>query len=108
MSDDERRHAVNESVSRHVNEAIERGRWPGEEGAPAAFRCECSRLDCNTLLEITPREYERVRAHPRRFVVLPDHVSESVEVVVGGAPGYAVVEKRDEAGAVAEATDPRS
>jgi hypothetical protein len=69
--------AGNEALFREVNEAIERGQWPGEEDSPAAFRCECARLDCNKLVSLTPREYERVRATPRRFLVIPGQRSRS-------------------------------
>ncbi len=104
----ERRLAANEMLFRDVNEAIKRGRWPGEENAPSAFRCECAQPDCNGLLELSLDEYERVRANSRWFVVLPGHQHDQIETVVGGASGYLVVEKREEAGALAEATDPRS
>jgi hypothetical protein len=90
-----------------VNESIERGRWPGEEDAPAAFRCECGRLGCNELLELTVREYERVRANPRRFLVAVGHQLPDAEDVVETSESYLVVEKRGEAGEVAEATNPR-
>jgi hypothetical protein len=103
----QRRVAQNEALFREVNEAIERGRWPGEEDSRSAFRCECGRLDCNGLLSLTPREYERVRALPRQFVVIPGHQSEEVETVVASGDGYVVVEKRDEGGRLAEASDPR-
>jgi hypothetical protein len=62
--DAQRRVARNETLFREVNEAIERGQWPGEQDSPAAFRCECARLDCNELVSLTPREYERVRSRP--------------------------------------------
>ena len=100
--------ALNESLAREVNEAIERGQWPGERDARASFRCECARLDCNLLIEVTPRRYEQVRAHPRRFIVAPGHEQPEVENIVETAPGYLVVEKDEGAGAVAEATDPRT
>jgi hypothetical protein len=100
--------ALNESLAREVNEAIERGQWPGERDAPASFRCECTRLDCNLLVEVTPSRYEQVRAHPRRFIVAPGHEQPDVETVVETTPSYLVVEKGEGAGAVAEATDPRT
>jgi hypothetical protein len=100
--------AKNETVFREVNEAIERGQYPGEQDSPTAFRCECASLDCNGLVSLTPREYERVRSEPRRFVVLPGHELAEVETVVSKGDGYVVVEKRDEAGRLAEASDPRS
>ncbi len=98
--------AANEALFREVNEAIERGRWPGEEDAPAAFRCECARLDCNQLVELTVRDYRRVRTNPRWFVVVPGHELKDLEAVVATQPGYTIVEKRDAAGQVAEALDP--
>ena len=99
--------AANEAVLRDVNEAIERGLWPGEEGARATFRCECSRLECAVFLSLAPRDYERVRAGSRRFVVTPGHENPAIETVVEQTPDYVVVEKRGEAGQVADASDPR-
>jgi len=99
--------ARNESVFRKVNEGIERGQWPGEEDSPVGFRCECARLGCNELLELSVREYEHVRANGRRFIVIPGHERLEVETVVETRPGYLVVEKLDQAGEAADATDPR-
>lgn len=100
--------AANESALREVNEAIERGLWPGEEHSLAAFRCECASLDCDQLLELTPDEYERVRAESRRFLVVAGHELPDIETVVENHERYVVVEKRAVAGALAEASDPRS
>ena len=44
--EDQRRTAANEAMFREPNEAIERGRWPGEDDEPVGFRCECARLGC--------------------------------------------------------------
>src|ERR1700736_2075347 len=93
----QKRLGSNEAVFREINEGIERGQWPGEEDAPISFRCECARLGCNELLELSVREYERVRSNPRRFLVLPGHERLEVEVVVERRPGYLVVEKFDQA-----------
>jgi hypothetical protein len=97
--------ASNEARFREVNEAIERGLWPGEEDTVAAFRCECA--GCNQLVSITPREYEVVRAHARRFLVLHGHEDPAVETVVATHPGYLVVQKLEDAGRLADASDPR-
>jgi hypothetical protein len=43
-----------------------------------------------------------VRSHPRRFVVLPGHEETAIESIVEVYPGYVVVEKRGEAGRIAE------
>ena len=71
------------------------------------FRCECARLECNSAIELSLSEYERVRGNPRRFVILPGHELSDVDVVVERRPGYVVVEKHGRAGAVAESEDPR-
>jgi hypothetical protein len=99
---------ANEAVFREINEGIERGQWPGEEDAPVSFRCECARLGCTELIELSLREYEHVRSDPRRFIVLPGHERLAVETVVERRPGYLVVEKLDQAGERAAETDPRS
>lgn len=99
---------MNEAVFREVNEGIERGQWPGEDAAPVGFRCECARLGCNLLLELTLAEYERVRSNPRRFFMIGGHELPAVERVIERRPGYVIVEKYDEAGVRAGEEDPRS
>jgi hypothetical protein len=106
--DADERVARNESISREVNEAIEHGRGPADVHAPVAFRCECGRFGCNTMIEVTMGEYERARSHPRRFLVATGHEQPEFETVVRTASGYSVVEKQDEAGREAEARDPRA
>jgi hypothetical protein len=103
----QRRAAANEATIRDVNEGIERGQWPGEEDTPVGFRCECAQLGCNQLVELTVREYEEIRADPRRFVVVPGHEFPDLETVVESRNGYIIVEKRDQAAEVAERHDPR-
>jgi hypothetical protein len=100
--------ARNEAIFREVNDSIEAGRWPGEEGHAIAFRCECSQLRCTVMIELSHDDYESVRSHPRRFLVAPGHELLEAETVVERRAGYLVVEKRREAGEVAKETDPRS
>jgi hypothetical protein len=104
----QRRLAANETIFREVNEGIERGQWPGEDGDPVGFRCECAQLGCNLLVKLTLREYERVRSHPRRFMMVPGHEIPPVETVVEQYPDYVIVEKREAAGERAAECDPRS
>ena len=99
--------AANEAVFREINEGIERGQWPGEEDSPISFRCECARLGCNELIELSVREYEQVRSNPRRFIVLPGHERLDVEIVVERHHGYLVVEKLEGPGEQAVEKDPR-
>jgi hypothetical protein len=96
-----------QSLLRHVNESIERGHWPGDEDAPVTYRCECAQLGCNDLVSMTAREYEQVRASPRRFVLAPGHEMPDIETVIATGAGYVVVEKREDSGRIAEAADPR-
>lgn len=98
--------AGNEALFRRLNEAIERGRWPGEDDG--SFRCECARRGCAQLLDVSRPQYEGVRAHPRRFIVVPGHEDPSVETVVASTACYFVVEKRGRAGEIAEEKDPRA
>jgi hypothetical protein len=108
MSDDlERRLSRNEALYREVNEAIERGLWPGEEQELVRFRCECARVRCDATVEMTAEEYEAVRASPRRFLLREGHDRGGLEVVVERHPTYVVVEKRGVGGAEADESDPR-
>ncbi|HEY3728461.1 MAG TPA: hypothetical protein VGL51_14885 [Solirubrobacteraceae bacterium] len=104
----QRRLAANEVIFRDVNESIERGQWPGEADSQVGFRCECARLGCNLLLNLTLAEYEHVRSDPRRFVMISGHEVPNVETVIEDRGDYVIVEKRDDAGAHAESCDPRT
>jgi hypothetical protein len=97
-----------ESVLRLVNEAIERGFWPGESEVKVRIRCECGRESCHEYVRMRVRDYEELRSDPRRFVVCPEHQTPAIERFVGRGDEYAVVEKIGAAADVAEATDPRS
>ena len=72
------------------------------------FVCECSDEGCNEPVELTVPEYEAVRAGPTHFLVAPGHVWEpDDERVVREAESYTVLDKRGDAGDVAEDEDPR-
>ena len=97
--------ALNESTFRDVNEAIEAGRREREGLVP--FVCECGRLGCTAVVELTLREYEDVRSGSRSFFVEPGHESE-FEEVRSEYPRYTVVVKPEgPLGDIAERTDPR-
>lgn len=97
-----RRLAQNEALARRINDRIEYQRPRNGESADS-FICECVRVDCGGILDLTIAEYARVRSHPRRFVLLPGHEEPDVESTVEVYPGYIVVEKRGAAGRSAEA-----
>ena len=98
----------NEATFRAVNEGITRGEGDPADPERVGIRCECARLGCTAILEVSRAEYERVRGHGRRFLVAPGHVVPETEEVVEHRRGYDVIEKHGDAGRVAAATDPRS
>ena len=97
--------AMNEATFRKVNEGMQAGQEPS---GLLTFVCECGRLGCNKLIELTRPEYEAIRANPRRFAIIDGHEILEVEDVVERAERYIVVEKRGKPEAeVVENTDPR-
>jgi hypothetical protein len=100
------RAAMNEAAFRKVNEGMEVGQDPA---GLLTFICECGRLGCTRMIELTRVEYEGVRENPRRFALVPGHEIEDVETVVERSDRYIVVEKKGEAvSEIVEHTDPRS
>ena len=97
--------AMNEATFRRINEGMEARQDPG---ALLTFMCECGRLGCNRLIQLTREEYEAVRADGRRFALVDGHEMPDVEDVVQRADRYIVVRKRGEPEAeIVEHTDPR-
>lgn len=87
----EARIARNEVVFRRVNEARE-----APDEAPTrriGFVCECGRLGCTEIVEVTRDEYEAVRTSFDRFLLLPGHDTPGTESVVEEHDHYIVVEK---------------
>jgi hypothetical protein len=95
--------ASNQASLRTVNEGV-RGELAG---GMVGFRCECGRLGCTRIVMLSRDEYEAVRAHPRRFAVVPAHDVAEIEKVVVRHASHAVVEVRAELATLAERTDPR-
>jgi len=97
--------AMNEATFRRINEGMEVGQ---NASGLLTFVCECGRLGCNRLIQLTRDEYEAVRAHARRFAVLDGHEIPEVEDVVERSERYIVVEKAgDPEAEIVEHTDPR-
>lgn len=101
--------ARNEAAFRAVNERL---RHSGDAVASVdklfAFTCECGRLGCNRLIEMTRPEYEQVRADPRTFAVVDGHEIPEAEVVIRREARYTTLRKRDEAAPIVTALDPRT
>jgi hypothetical protein len=100
--------ARNQVLFREVNEHIAQLCTDGPEVSVNRFICECSNEGCAEALEISADEYERVRAHGTRFLVLPGHQLADVERVIEGSGRFLVVEKLGAAAAIARASDPRA
>jgi hypothetical protein len=107
-TDMEERIGRNEATFRRINEDIERGRDTDDDSTLIGFVCECGKLDCSRLIELTPREYEQVRSDPCRFAIVDGHEVPTVETVLERYARYTVVRKYAGSGRIAVATDPRS
>lgn len=111
MSEEQaRRVGLNESLFRQVNEQIESlNHGFGSDHPTLTVICECADGDCTDRIEIDVSEYEEVRSHPRRYIIVPGHELPEFESVVKNDGRYDVVQKRPgEAAELAEETDPRS
>lgn len=105
---DERR-ARNEALFREVNERIEElSSDESEQEASIEVVCECSRVRCTELIEVTRRQYESVRSDPRRFIVVPGHEHTDTARVVERNSAFSVIEKLEGAAEIAVEHDPRS
>ena len=97
--------AMNEATFRKVNEGMEAGQDPS---GLLSFVCECGRLNCTRILQLTRAEYEAIRANPRRFAVVDGHEILEAEELVERHDRYLVVEKGgDPEAEIVEHTDPR-
>ena len=106
----ERRAGENQALFREVNERINaikeaRSVWV----KISEWVCECSDETCTERIEMTPEDYEKLRANPIHFAVAPDqtHVVPEAEWVVEKHERYWVVEKVGEAAEAAEQLDAR-
>jgi predicted ThiF/HesA family dinucleotide-utilizing enzyme len=103
--EDKQRVAMNEATFRKVNEGMEVGQDPS---GLLAFVCECGRLGCTTLIQLTRGEYESIRENPRRFAIVDGHEILEAEEIVERHDRYLVVEKAgDPEAEIVEHTDPR-
>jgi hypothetical protein len=97
--------AMNEATFRKVNEGMEAGQ---DASGLLRFVCECGRLHCTRLIELTRPEYEGIRANPRRFAIVEGHEIPETEEIVERHERYLVVEKTGAPEAeIVEHTDPR-
>lgn len=87
--------ARNEAIFRAGNESIDKA--AGGRLGNVPYLCECGEKSCLARVELTPAQYEAVRAHPARFLVVPGHEDLTAgEVVVEQYDRFTVVEKQGE------------
>jgi hypothetical protein len=97
--------AMNEATFRTVNEGMKDGQGPS---GLLSFVCECGRLHCTRIIQLTRAEYEAVRGNPRRFAIVAGHEILEAEEIVERHDRYLVVEKSgDPEAEIVEHTDPR-
>ena len=104
----EERLAKNESLFREVNERIAEAAKRTLVLPDAEFLCECGRRDCLDRVVVPLDEYEAIRSHPDRFLLVVGHDQPEVDRVLDAGDAYVVVEKVGDARAVAEQLDPRA
>ena len=81
-----------QALFRTVNDEIETMLASlGTEDVPE-FLCECGRDRCSSRIRMTIDEYEGVRTSPTRFVVVPGHEVDGIDLVVEENGRFAVVE----------------
>ena len=101
------KNARSQALCREVNEHIVELAEGWSEMGVRLFVCECSDPRCAESLELTPAEYERVRADGARFIVLSGHDLPELERVTERNDRFLVVEKLGPAAEIARGTNPR-
>jgi hypothetical protein len=93
------RQAKNEALTRTVNQqraALDEGAGWAEPEHLFEFVCECGNgTGCESRVEMTLAEYERVREQDDRFAVAPGHENDAIETVVERQERFVIVDKRD-------------
>ena len=110
MDERARRIGQNEVLFRQVNERLEE---LNEAFAVVTdvveFVCECGDPACTAQITLSVSEYERARADPTTFVIVPGHEAPDVEQVIEVNERFAMIRK--DAGGPADlaaAHDPRA
>jgi hypothetical protein len=59
---------------------------------PVPFLCECADSRCTRVARLTLDEFEQIRSHPGRFLVLPGHEAGDLERVIDATERFLIVE----------------
>jgi hypothetical protein len=101
--------AANEVTFRSANETVRDAAERAQVSNRVTFICECGNAGCLDLVELSLDEYERVRADPQQFFVVPGHeiTGRDLGRVVGSTNRYTLVEKIGVSGEIARRRNPR-
>ncbi len=89
----------NEALFRELNERVrevEETLTAGGVAEPSDFSevfCECGLDDCTAKIRLSTGEYERVRANPLHFAIVPGHEIDGIERVIATNDRFVTVEK---------------
>lgn len=98
-------HARNEMLKSYVNDRVDDiNDGLSAETEISDWICECSDVACTAPVTASAADYDRIRAHPRRFLVRPGHHEPRIERIVEEHSHYLVVEKTGRAGEIADRT----
>jgi hypothetical protein len=115
MADAIERNAETQNLYREVNERVAEvnsqfagGVAPGKSSELIELFCECGQQDpCDERVNVTAATYERVRADPTTFILLPGHGVAAVEDVIERGEGFLIARNFGRAADIARAADPR-
>jgi hypothetical protein len=100
--------ARTEALFREVNERVAE-RAEEFDAGEAEFVCECADPTCTQRIATALDTYEEIRAEGDQFLVVKGHEElPDVERVVATQPGFNVVRKVRELGALVRRLDPRA
>ncbi len=83
----------NQRAFRIGNESLRRVLETKAGGESIPFLCECMDDTCLARVDLTLEEYEGIRTHENRFVIVPDHPTLPGERIVEENGSYQIVEK---------------
>jgi hypothetical protein len=115
MADAIERNAETQNLYREVNERVAEvnSQFAGSRAAGGSSElielfCECGREDpCDERVNVTAETYERVRADPTTFILLPEHAKATVENVIERGEGFLIARNYGRAAEIARDADPR-
>lgn len=94
-----RRAGRREANLRTLNERIVQGQEQIalQLDSPLTVLCECADPTCDETIELSIDQFESLREHDTRFIVIDGHVLRDVEDIVARGEEWILVEKRGEA-----------